>query len=436
MSFLNTSQLLLKGGRLICPRSNLNRIGDLLIDRGKIVSFKNELSDIIDSVNFETIDCTGLFIAPGLIDLHVHLREPGEEYKETILSSLTAAAAGGFTSICCMPNTNPINDSRAVTEMILECSRRIGFCRVYPIGAITQGLKGKHLSHMAELQMAGCVAVSDDGRPVENSQVLRRAMEYASGFNLPVICHSEELNLSAGGVMHEGPTAVRLGLRGIPAQAETIAVERDLGLAQLTGANVHIAHISCAGSVAAIRRAKAAGVRISCETAPHYLVLIDENVGNYNTDFKINPPLRSFMDREAVRYGLADGTIDIVATDHAPHSILEKMMEFDKAAFGVIGLETCLGVMLKLVNEGFFSLFQVIDCLTNIPAQLLGLPGGVLKEGGVADIVVIDPQRSWLVDPAAFKSLSHNTPFVGWELPGRAVLTICDGQITHRLEGF
>jgi dihydroorotase len=426
------TRLLLKGGRLLCPHTDLDQVGDLLVDNGCIA----DLGEGLEPAGAEVIDCAGMVVAPGLIDLHVHLREPGQEYKENIVTGTAAAAAGGFTAVCAMPNTKPVNDTRAVTEMMLERSRALGSCRVYPVGAITQGLRGERLSEMAELQEAGCVAVSDDGRPVESSQLLRRAMEYAAGFGLPVICHSEELSLSAEGVMHEGPTATRLGLRGIPAEAEIIAVTRDLSLARLTGARVHIAHVSTAGSVAAVRRAKEAGARVTCETAPHYLTLIDENVGEYDTNFKMNPPLRSAADREAVRRGLAEGIIDAVATDHAPHSVLEKLVEFDQAAFGVVGLETCLGIMLKLVDEGLLSLFQAINRLTAAPARVLGLPGGRLQEGGAADVVVIDPKRPWRVQPEAFLSRSRNTPFAGWELPGRAVLTLCSGRVTHRLEGF
>jgi dihydroorotase len=432
MSAPLSTRLLLKGGRLLCPHNDLDQIGDLLVDNGCIANLGGDLT----AEDAEVIDCAGLVVAPGLIDLHVHLREPGQEYKENIATGTAAAAAGGFTAVCVMPNTKPVNDTRAVTELILERARQVGSCRVYPVGAITQGLEGNRLSEMAELQEAGCVAVSDDGRSVENSQLFRRAMEYAAGFDLPVICHSEECSLSASGVMHEGPTSTRLGLRGIPAEAETVAVSRDLALAHLTGARVHIAHVSTAGSVAAVRRAKEAGMRVTCETAPHYLTLRDENVGEYDTNFKMNPPLRSAADNEAVRRGLAEGVIDAVATDHAPHSVLEKLVEFDQAAFGVVGLETCLGVLLKLVDEGLLSLPQAITRLTAAPARVLGLPGGCLREGGSANVVVIDPKRPWRVEPDTFKSRSRNTPFAGWELPGRAVLTLCAGRVTYRLEGF
>ncbi len=425
-------RLLLKRGRLLCPASGLDQEGDLLLAGGRIAGLGAELAD----ESAQVVDCAGCLVTPGLIDLHVHLREPGQEYKETIASGSAAAAAGGFTSVCCMPNTNPVNDSRAVTDFILEKARQAGLARVYPVGAITRGLKGEALADMAELKEAGCRAVSDDGHPVSDSLLLRRAMEYAASFDIPVFCHSEDLRLSSGGVMHEGPTATRLGLRGIPAEAEVVAVERDLNLARLSGARVHIAHISCAGSVEALRRAKQAGLKVSGETAPHYLLLTDQDVGDYDTHRKMNPPLRSEKDRQAVRQGLAEGVIDAVATDHAPHSSLEKLVEFDIAAFGVVGLETCLGVMLELVAQGALSLSQAIERLTAGPARVLGLEQGCLQVGLPADVAVIDPARPWTVEAESFKSLSRNTPFAGLTLPGRAVLTVMGGRITHRLEGF
>jgi dihydroorotase len=423
------NRILLKGGRLLCPASGLDQTGDLLLEDGRVA----ELGGEIAAADAQVFDCRGLVVAPGLIDLHVHLREPGHEYKETIASGTAAAAAGGFTAVCCMPNTEPVNDTRAVTELILERARGAS-ARVYPIGAITKGLAGAELTEMAELAEAGCVAFSDDGRPVPQARLMRRAMEYAATFGMPIVCHCEEPSLSAGGQMHEGPVSTRLGLAGIPAEAEVLGVERDLALARLTGARVHIAHISCADSVQALERAKAAGARVSGETAPHYLMLCDADVGEYDTNRKMNPPLRSPQDRQAVRQALAQGVIEAVATDHAPHSVLEKDLEFDQAAFGVTGLETALGVMLALVEEGLLTLAQVIERMSAAPARLLGLPGGRLEEGGPADVVVIDPHRPWTVTPDQFRSLSANNAFLGRRLPGRAVLTICGGRITHRLE--
>ena len=422
-------RLLLKGGRVLCPGSGRDQTADLLLDQGIVAAIGPELAE----PGSQVIDCAGLLVTPGLIDLHVHLREPGQEYKEDIASGGAAAAAGGFSAVCAMPNTSPVNDSRAITEYILGRARQSGACRVHPVGAITRGLKGELLTEMAELKDAGCVAVSDDGRPVADSRMLRRAMEYAAGFGLPVICHSEDLRLSAGGVMHEGPTATRLGLKGIPAQAEVIAVERDLNLAGLTGARVHIAHVSCAGSVEAVRRAKERGWAVSCETAPHYFSLIDAEVGNYDTHRKMNPPLRSADDRQAILAGLAEGVIDAVATDHAPHSSLEKLVEFDIAAFGVTGLETSLALVLGLVRQGALDLGQALALMTSRPAACLGLPGGSLEPGGPADVTVIDPGLAWTVEPERMRSKSRNTPFAGWSLSGRAILTICGGRITHRL---
>ena len=424
------SRILLQGGRLLCPASGRDETGDLLIDDHNIAQIGGD----IKADDAEVISCQGLVVAPGLIDLHVHLRQPGHEYKETIASGTAAAAAGGFTAVACMPNTSPVNDSRAVTDFILETAAKKASARVYPVGAITMGLQGAELTEMAELQEAGCIAVTDDGMPVADSRLLRRALEYAATFGIPVICHSEDLSLSAGGHMHEGPTSTRLGLSGIPAQAEVLAVERDLALAGLTEAKVHITHVSCAGSVEAIQRAKTKGIRCTADTAPHYLALTDEDVGEYDTDYKMNPPLRSAEDRLAVRQGLAQGVIDLVATDHAPHSVLEKQVEFDQAAFGIVGLETALGVMLQLVNEGVLDLAGLIQRMSVAPAKALGLAGGGLAQGGPADVTVINPDLPWKVEPGQFRSLSRNTPFNGWELPGRAALTICQGRITHRLE--
>ena len=418
------SRLLIKNGRLFCPATHLDETGDLLIEDGRIAV----LGGVIQAGDAEEMDVTGLLVAPGLIDAHVHLREPGQEYKETIATGSAAAAAGGFTQVLCMPNTDPVNDNRAVTEFILEKAAEAGLCRVRPVGAITKGLKGGVMTEMADLKEAGCVAVSDDGRPVEDSRVLRRAMEYAATFDLPVVCHSEDLSLSRGGVMHEGAVSARLGLAGIPAQAEVSAVERDISLAELTGARVHIAHLSCRGSLEAVRRAKQKGVKVTCETAPHYLFLTEDSLSGYGTHFKMNPPLRTADDVKAMRQGLADGTIDMVATDHAPHSELEKKVEFDLAAFGVIGLETSLGLVLELVREGVMDLARAVEAMSAAPAAAFGLGGGSLIKNGPADISVLDLDEKWLVEPGGFKSRSRNCPFAKSELTGRAVCTILDGR--------
>ena len=421
------SRLLIKNGRLYCPAARLDETGDLLIEKGRIAALGGE----IQAGDAEELDVSGLLVTPGLIDAHVHLREPGQEYKETVATGSAAAAAGGFTQVLCMPNTDPVNDNRAVTDFILEKARQAGLCRVRPVGAITKGLKGEVMTEMADLKEAGCVAVTDDGRPVEDSRVLRRAMEYAATFDLPVVCHSEDLRLSKGGVMHEGPVSARLGLSGIPAEAEVMAVERDISLAGLAGARVHIAHLSCRGSLEAVRRAKAKGVKVTCETAPHYLFLTEDDLAGYGTHFKMNPPLRTADDVAAMREGLADGSIDMVSTDHAPHSELEKKVEFDLAAFGVIGLETSLGLILKLVREGVLELARAVEAMTAAPSAAFGLGGGSLIKGGPADICVIDLDQKWLVEPGKFKSRSRNCPFAQSELTGRAVYTILDGRPTH-----
>ncbi len=421
-------RILLKNGRILCPGTGRDEAGDLLIEGDRIAA----IGSGFDQAEARVIDCGGMLITPGLIDLHVHLREPGQEYKETVASGTAAAAAGGFTAVACMPNTNPVNDCRAVTEQILELASSQGSARVYPVGAITKGLGGESLSEMAELKDAGCIGVSDDGKPVENPRLLRRAMEYADTFGLTVFCHSEDLKLAGKGVMHEGPYSTRLGLRGIPAESEVICVERDIRLAQLTGCPTHICHVSCAGSLDAIARAKQDGAPVTCETAPHYLSLIDENVGIYDTNAKMNPPLRSSADREALRAGLAAGLIDAVATDHAPHSTLEKDVEFDLAASGIIGLETALGIMLELVEKDIIDLRRAIELLTCGPARALGLPGGRLEVDGPADVTVINTNSPWIVDPGRFRSKSRNTPFRGRTLPGKAILTVCGGRITHK----
>ncbi len=377
------------------------------------------------------IDASGYIVTPGLIDMHVHLREPGEEYKETIETGTRAAAAGGFTAVCCMPNTFPVNDNRQVTEYIVHKAAQCGSVRVYPVAAISRGLKGEALCDYGELKEAGAIALSDDGRPVVSAQLMRRALEYSRPMKLPVISHCEEIALS-GGVMNEGPVATRLGLSGIPNAAESIMVMRDITLCELTGVPVHIAHVSARESVAAIREAKARGVPLTAETAPHYFSLTDEAVGAYRTHSKMYPPLRAFKDREAIRQGLADDTIDAIATDHAPHSVLEKDLEFDAAANGIIGLETSLGLGLRLVAEGVMTFAQLIEKMSIHPAQILGLPVGI-RVGNPADITIIDPDASYVYRAANGFSKSRNTPFDGWEFKGRAKFTIVDGRVVFEV---
>ncbi len=415
---------LIKNGRIIDPKNEIDRQGDLLVVEGRIAAEQTPVPE-----DTREIDASGCWVVPGLIDMHVHLREPGEEYKEDIVTGTRAAAAGGFTAVACMPNTRPVNDCRAVTAMILERAGQ-GSARVYPVGAISSGLQGKKLAEFGELREAGAVGVSDDGLPVRDSQLMRRALEYAGDFGLTVISHSEDPSLSTG-VMNEGEVATRLGLKGIPAAAEAIMVYRDIALAEQTGQRVHIAHVSTAMSVDLIRTAKARGVRVSAETTPHYFTLTDEAVEGYNTNAKMNPPLRSRKDRQAVREALADGTLDAIATDHAPHSILEKEVEFDLAANGIIGLETSLPLALALVRDGLIDAPRLVELMSTGPAAILGLPGGSLAAGQVADITVIDPGQTFTYTEEQVVSRSRNSPFLGWRLQGRAVLTMVGGRVTH-----
>ncbi|MDR2548644.1 MAG: dihydroorotase [Desulfobulbus sp.] len=416
----------IKNGRIIDPANDIDRIADLLVIDGRIVG-----TDQPAPADVPEIDAHGLWVVPGLIDMHVHLREPGEEYKEDIVSGARAAAAGGFTGVACMPNTRPVNDCAAVTAMIVARAAEAAV-RVYPVGAISLGCEGKRLAEFGEMRHAGIVAVSDDGRPVRDSQLMRRALEYASDFGLPVISHSEEAALSTG-VMHEGPVSTRLGLKGIPAAAEAIMVYREIALAELTGARVHIAHVSTAMAIELIRAAKGRGVRVSAETAPHYFTLTDEAVLGYDTNTKMNPPLRSASDREAIRQALADGTLDAIATDHAPHSILEKEVEFDWAANGIIGLETALPLTLALVRDRVIAERRLVELLATAPASILGLASGTLSPGAAADITVIDPQRQFVYAADQVVSKSRNSPFLDQSLQGRAVLTMVDGTIRHSL---
>jgi dihydroorotase len=375
-----------------------------------------------------------MWVVPGLIDMHTHLREPGQEYKENIATGTAAAAAGGFTAVCAMPNTVPPNDNRAVTELVVRRAREVGVVRVYPIGCITQGQKGEALAEMGELKEAGCVAVSDDGKGVMNSEVMRRALEYARGFGLPVIQHAEDVNLSASGPAHEGAASTRIGLRGQPAAAESCMVARDLELVALTGARYHVAHVSCAETVRLLREAKQRGLPVTCEVTPHHLTLTDEACAGYHTSTRVHPPLRSESDVAAVRQALADGTIDAVATDHAPHSSVEKDVEFEMASPGMIGLETALPLCLELIAKNAISPMALFTRLSVAPAKILGLPGGTLAPGSVADVTVIDPQASWTCDASRFRSRSRNSPFIGRAMRGRAMLTMVEGNIVFAEE--
>ena len=421
--------LIIKGGRVIDPANGVDGILDIYIEGDKIVPPPKNAKKSNDTQNgAEVIDATGKIVAPGLIDMHCHLREPGFEYKEDIASGTRAAAAGGFTTICCMPNTNPVNDSRSVTEFIMAQARKAGFCKVLPIGAITKGSLGLELAEMGEMAEAGCVGFSDDGKPVANAEMMRHALEYAKTFDRTIISHCEDPTLSAGGVMNEGAVSTRLGLRGIPAAAEEVMVARDISLAKLTGGRVHIAHVSTAGSVELIRRAKADGINVTAETCPHYFTLTDEGVMSYNTYLKVNPPLRTETDRKAIIAGLSDGTIDVIATDHAPHAASEKDVEFDLAPFGISGLETALPLSMALANSGLLPMVELIKKLTINPARALGLALPSLSPGSLADIVLIDPEMEKTVRPEALISKGKNTAFSGLILKGWPVETIHEGK--------
>jgi dihydroorotase len=421
--------LLLKNGRIIDPVNGREAQADLLIEGGRIVGLPKKGKP--KPTNIQVIDCRNKFVVPGLVDMHVHLREPGEEYKETIHSGALAAAAGGFTAIACMPNTKPVNDNGAVTNFIIEKAQDAAV-RVYPVGAISKGSRGENLAEFGEMKEAGVVAVSDDGRPVTNSQLMRRALEYASNFNLPVISHAEDLHLAQNGAMNEGAFATKLGLKPIPGSAEEVMIYRDISLAELTGRPIHIAHVSTRESVNLIRRAKKRSIRVTAETAPHYFTLTEKAVAGYNTNAKMNPPLRSDADVAAIRAGLGDGTIDAIATDHAPHSILEKELEFDLAANGIIGLETAVPLTLALVRKGIIDLNKLVELLSVNPARILGRPGGSLARGAVADITVIDPDKVFVYTKKRVVSKSANSPFLNKRLQGKVLLTMVGGLIVYR----
>ncbi len=419
--------ILLSQGRVIDPVQEIDIVADLLIQHGRIQEIAPRISSSEDT---NRIDCQGMWIVPGLVDMHVHLREPGEEYKETIETGCMAAAAGGFTSIACMPNTSPPNDNSAVTKFIIERARECGNCRVFPVAAITRGQKGGCLTEFADLLAAGAIAFSDDGLPVADPAVMRVALEYSRNFKTLIISHAEELSLSRGGAMNEGTASTRLGLKGIPAAAEEIAIFRDICLAELTGARLHIAHVSTAGSVEIIRAAKKKGLRVTAETGPHYFSLTEDAVDGYNTLAKMNPPLRTEKDRQAIIEGLRDGTIDAIATDHAPHSVLEKECEFHLAANGIIGLETALPLALDvLVRQEGFAEADIIRLMTGNPSNILGISGGSLDPGKLADVTVIDPEREFTLTTEALHSKSHNSPFLGRTFRGRTVLTILEGRL-------
>jgi dihydroorotase len=422
-------KILIKGGRIIDPSQGMDEVRNLFIEDGKIKGYPRDTEELERDSTIQIIPASGKIVSPGFIDMHVHLREPGFEHKETIRTGCAAAAAGGFTSVVCMPNTNPVNDNASVTEYILLKARTEGVVNVFPVGAITKGQKGETLAEIGEMWEAGCVAISDDGRPVMNSKVMRYAMEYARAFDIPVISHAEDINLSSGGVMNEGFTSSMLGLRGIPNASEEVIVARDITLAELTGVHLHIAHVSTAGAVRLIRDAKRRGANVTAEGTPHHFTLTDKAVLGYDTNVKVNPPVRAKEDMEAIREGLKDGTIDVIATDHAPHTEDEKKVEFDLAPFGISGLETALPLALQLVEDGVLTLPEVVRKLTFIPAQIIKSDRGTLKVGAVADVIVFDPNRTITVDREKFRSKGKNTPFHGWKLSGCVLYTIVDGKV-------
>jgi len=423
------NRLLVAGGTVVDPVAGRAAAGDVLLDGERIAATGEP--GTFEAGDAAVLDARGLLVLPGLVDMHVHLREPGYEYKETIQTGVAAALAGGFTSLACMANTEPVNDSAAVTQYILDRARIAQGARVYPIGALSQGLRGERLAEIGEMHRAGIVGISDDGRPVIDAALMRRALEYSSMFGLPVIAHEEEPHLAAGGAMNEGVTALRLGLRGIPAAAEEVMIARDLALARLTGGRLHVAHVSTKGAVALLREAKAQGLPVTAEVTPHHLFLTEEAVEGYGTNAKMAPPLRTKADLAALRAGLADGTIDAIATDHAPHHADEKEVEFDLAANGVVGLETALPLALRLVAEGVLDLPTLVARMTVRPARILGLPAGTLAPGAAADLTLVDPERRWRVEARAFRSKGRNTPFEGWDMTGRAVAVLVGGRLVH-----
>lgn len=423
------SRLVVRGARVVDPSQNLDEVADIVVENGVVVSIGATVGSGVDR-DAEVLEAKGLVAAPGLIDIHVHLREPGFEYKETIATGCHAAVAGGFTAVAAMANTDPPNDNAAVTEFILRKAAQADKARVYPIGSITRGMKGAELSEMGEMAEAGAVAVSDDGLPVQNANVMRRAMEYATVFDIPVIEHCETPELHPGGVMNEGYWSTALGLRGIPRASEEISVDRNIVLAELTGARFHVAHLSTGGSLRRIQEAKARQLPVTCEVTPHHLVLTDESVKSYDTAAKMKPPLVTESDRAALLEGLANGTVDAIATDHAPHHADEKCRDFDQAPFGIVGLETAVSLCLdRLVRPGVISLPRLIELMSTGPAKVLGVAGGTLAVGAPADITLMDLEKRVRVDPETFLSRGKNTPFAGWELTGAATTTIVAGRI-------
>ncbi len=423
-------KLIIKNGRVIDPANNIDGEHDILIDKGVIQSVTPS-GKVKDAGSAKVIDAKNCIVAPGFLDMHVHFREPGFEYKETIESGCESAAAGGFTTVAMMPNTNPVNDNRSVAELMISQARAHGKIQALPIGAITKGLKGETLSDMGDLKEAGVIAFSDDGRPVVNNQIMRRALEYSRMFDLPLIQHSEILDLTNGGCMNEGRVSTELGLKGMPSEAEDIMVYRDIALLETTGGRLHVAHISSGEAVELVRRAKAQGLPVTCEVAPHHFTLTDESVRGYDTNTKMSPPLRTQNDIEAIKAGLRDGTIDIIATDHAPHDLVDKQADYHNACFGIVGLETALPLSLRLVDEKILTLPQLVEKLTSRPAEIFKLDSGTLGVGKQADVVIFDPAHEYKIVASKFKSKSKNSPFDGWQVKGRTRHTISNGKVIY-----
>jgi dihydroorotase len=429
---LDLRPVLLSGGRLLDPSQQLDEVGDLLVSGGVVEGIGGRI-DPPDHA--EIIDCTDCIVSPGFIDVHAHLREPGREDVETVASGARAAAAGGFAAVCAMPNTDPVTDNQAAVGFIIRQANRAAASRVHPIGAISLGQRGEFLAEFGEMVGAGAIAVSDDGKPVVSAQLMRTALEYARTFGIPVIDHCEEPTLAHGGVMNEGIVSARLGLKGIPSEAEEIMVIRDILLARRTGGHVHLAHMSTRGSVELIRWGKERGINVTAEVCPHHISLTEDRVGAYDTNAKMNPPLRTEADVAALREAVSDGTIDMIATDHAPHHYDEKEREFADAPNGIIGLETALAVSVtNLVNTGVMDFSTLVERMSCSPARLFHLPGGTLRRGSEADITVFDPATRWVVDPAEMVSKGRNTPYAGMTLTGRATCTVVGGRIVYKLE--
>jgi dihydroorotase len=425
--------LLIRGGRVIDPAQNIDRVDDVLVRDGLVVSIGHEGGQPLGKAD-ETIEARGLIVAPGLVDMHVHLREPGREEDETIETGTRAALAGGFTSVACIPNTEPPLDTQAAVEFIHQKAARADTCNVFVVACVSRGREGKELAEIGRLVEAGAVAFSDDGAPVYDAELMRRALEYCRMFDKPILAHEEVLELSRGGVMNEGLVSLLLGLPGMPAAAEDVMIGRDIALTEATGGRLHVMHVSTAGGVALIRDAKRRGARVTAEACPHHFTLTDESLRGFDSNYKMSPPLRTAADVEAIIEGLVDGTIDCIATDHAPHAREKKMLELDRAPFGILGLETAVGLSVtRLVATGRIGWPRLIEAMSTLPARILGINRGTLRPGAVADITLIDPERSWQVDVGSFQSKSVNSPFHGWTLRGRAVATIVGGRIKHRL---